>query len=328
MSTERTLYRTPIAVSLLLHAAVLVPVLMRDEPAGLAEGTGGSGFAVSIATADGATGAPGTEAPDIETVAAAASPDEVSLTAIEPEESADEPAAELVDTESAATAEADDSEPESVATEPPATVTAAAPDAVEPMPAPPPELPAPPPPEAQADQVETVADEESATAAEAREPQKTKAVGSSMKETSSKSAPLETAERTAAGKRQADRSKAKAGDDGDGSAESGSGAAAADSSIRRGMADYQLLLQAWLERHKKYPRRAERRNLQGTAMLRFTIDRDGNILSYRIQESSGHAVLDEEVEAMIRRAAPLPPVPEEMQSARLEFVVPVQFSLR
>lgn len=38
-------------------------------------------------------------------------------------------------------------------------------------------------------------------------------------------------------------------------------------------------------------------------------------------------MLDEEVEAMIRRAAPLPAAPAEVQDARLEFVVPVQFVL-
>lgn len=357
MATERGLYRSPIVVSVLLHAAVIVPVLLIREPPGLAEGTGTSGFAVSFESAEGATGAAGAEVPDIETIDAGPNPDEVSATMAEPEEVAAEAEPEAVDAEavtaveppSAAPDEAEDSEPETVAAAEPATeVTAAAPEAAEPEPAPAPEPPAqtpsetaevpleqvqaqPPPKQAEApaETVETVAVEDSATAATAQEPPQEKPTEKSTKKAPAKSDSLETAERTApTGERQAHEPKTKTGDGGDGSADSGSGVAAIDSSIRRGMADYQFLLQAWLEKHKKYPRRAEQRHWQGTVMLHFVIDRAGNVLSYHIQESSGHAVLDEEVEAMIRRATPLPPVPEEMQSARLDFVVPVQFFLK
>ena len=40
------------------------------------------------------------------------------------------------------------------------------------------------------------------------------------------------------------------------------------------------------------------------------------------------ALLDEEVEAMIERAQPLPRMPADMAHAQLEIVVPVRFSLR
>jgi protein TonB len=331
MSTERALYRTPIVVSVLLHMAVLVPVLMPREPPGLAEGTGGSGFAVSIATADEATGAPGTEAPDIETIDAGPSPDEVSASMIEPAEAAAETTAEPIGAEIveaveppvAEPDEADEVEPGSVAAAMPTTIVAAAsPDAAE---VPPEEVQA----EVPTERLETVGVEDAATATTAQAPPTEKPAETSLRKRPAKADSVEMAERTATtGEQQDSAPKAKAGDGGTGSADSGSSVAAIDSSIHTGMADYQFLLQAWLERHKRYPRRAERRNLQGTAKLRFTIDRAGNVLSYRIQESSGHAVLDEEVEAMIRRAAPLPPAPPDMQSARLEFVVPVQFVLQ
>jgi periplasmic protein TonB len=357
MPTDRTLYRSPIVVSVLLHAAVIAPVLLISEPPGLAEGTGTSGLVVSFAADGGATGAAGAEAPDLETIDAGPNPEEVSATMVEPEEVAAEAEPEPVDADVVTALEpsipepdvAEDSEPESVpatsaaATEP-TTVTAAAP---EPAPAPEPpaqtpsdaaevpleEIHAQPPPqqqaEAPAEPVETIAAADAVTAAKAQEPPKEKPAEKSTKKAPAKSDSVETAERTTTtGEQQDDVPKTKAGDSGDGSADSGSGVAAIDSAIRRGMADYQFLLQAWLEKHKKYPRRAKQRHWQGTVMLHFVIDRAGNVLSYRIQESSGHAVLDEEVEAMIRRATPLPPVPEEMQSARLEFVVPVQFFLK
>ena len=93
-------------------------------------------------------------------------------------------------------------------------------------------------------------------------------------------------------------------------------------------ADYLSRLQGWLERHKRYPRRARRRRQEGTALLRVVMSRDGTVISQRLERSSGHAALDREVKAMLKRAQPLPKMPPEMSGDRLELVVPVQFALR
>lgn len=92
--------------------------------------------------------------------------------------------------------------------------------------------------------------------------------------------------------------------------------------------DYLASILAWLEKHKEYPREAQRRRQQGTAVLAFELDRQGRVLTYRIKTSSGFAELDREVEAMIKRAEPLPPMPADMAQAKLELQVPVQFRLR
>jgi protein TonB len=92
--------------------------------------------------------------------------------------------------------------------------------------------------------------------------------------------------------------------------------------------DYVALLHQALERKKEYPRAARQQRQQGRAMLRFAIDRGGNVLSYRIEKSSGYEVLDREVVAMIQRASPLPPIPAEMAADRLEVVVPIPFAIR
>ncbi|MGM0560237.1 MAG: TonB family protein [Pseudomonadota bacterium] len=83
----------------------------------------------------------------------------------------------------------------------------------------------------------------------------------------------------------------------------------------------------WLERHKDYPRAARQRRQEGTAVLRFVIDRTGQVLEYSIEKSAGHSLLDREVEAMIERAQPLPEPPDEISQARLEFRVPLTFKL-
>ncbi len=93
-------------------------------------------------------------------------------------------------------------------------------------------------------------------------------------------------------------------------------------------ADYLTALQAWLERHKEYPRQARLRRQEGTVLLSFTFDRSGRVLDHRIERSSGHAALDREVAEMLARAQPLPAMPEAMPQARLEVTVPVQFALR
>ncbi|EKV30096.1 periplasmic binding protein TonB [Caenispirillum salinarum AK4] len=92
--------------------------------------------------------------------------------------------------------------------------------------------------------------------------------------------------------------------------------------------DYIALIQTWLERHKEYPRRARLRRQEGTVVLRFVIDRQGAVLSHRIERGSGHSALDDEVEKMIRRASPLPAMPPGVAGETLEIAVPVVFALR
>lgn len=92
--------------------------------------------------------------------------------------------------------------------------------------------------------------------------------------------------------------------------------------------DYVGLLRQQLERNKVYPRTAQQRRQQGSAMVRIAIDRGGQVLSFKIEQSSGYELLDREVVAMVQRASPLPPIPAGLELDRLEVVVPVEFFLR
>ncbi|MCB9930386.1 MAG: energy transducer TonB [Alphaproteobacteria bacterium] len=103
------------------------------------------------------------------------------------------------------------------------------------------------------------------------------------------------------------------------------GGGAPGQSVRAG---YVAELQAWLERHKRYPERAIARRQQGTATLYFVVDRAGRVLDYRLEKSSGHRLLDREVLAMIQRAAPLPRMPAGLSAADLTVILPVRFALR
>jgi periplasmic protein TonB len=85
---------------------------------------------------------------------------------------------------------------------------------------------------------------------------------------------------------------------------------------------------AQLERYKRYPDQAQRERQTDTVYLDFTMDRAGNVLDFHIERSAGYALLDNEVTALIRRAAPLPPPPKQVPGQRLELMVPVEFFLK
>jgi periplasmic protein TonB len=84
-------------------------------------------------------------------------------------------------------------------------------------------------------------------------------------------------------------------------------------------------LNAHVERFKRYPAEAIARRLHGTAMIRFTIDRTGAVLSAVIVRPSGAAVLDQEAVRLLSRAAPLPAAPANVAGAHFTFTIPVRF---
>jgi protein TonB len=91
---------------------------------------------------------------------------------------------------------------------------------------------------------------------------------------------------------------------------------------------WQGRLQAHLTRFKRYPAEAQMRRQEGTSMLRFTMTRDGRVLSFGLASSSGHEALDREALSLLDRAQPLPPLPPEVSQATIELVVPLRFQLR
>ena len=97
-------------------------------------------------------------------------------------------------------------------------------------------------------------------------------------------------------------------------------------SVSSAIASWQQSLVARLAKVQRYP--AQARGVQGVVSLAFTIDRHGALVSSRIVESSGSAVLDAEALALIKRAVPLPPPPADLADGDLSFVVPIRFATR
>ncbi len=91
-----------------------------------------------------------------------------------------------------------------------------------------------------------------------------------------------------------------------------------------------------LNKHKRYPRRAEYHGYEGTVLVIFVVSRHGEILDYKIKRSSGNILLDKEALATIRRTQSLPVFPDELVEAwdtitegfeRVPIVVPIKFQL-
>jgi protein TonB len=90
-------------------------------------------------------------------------------------------------------------------------------------------------------------------------------------------------------------------------------------------ASYRAMISAWLESHKRYPETARQRGEEGSAALRFRIDRSGRVLDYSYS-STGYGDLDAGLDEMLR-GAQLPPFPPGMTASRIEVSLTMRFNL-
>jgi len=83
-----------------------------------------------------------------------------------------------------------------------------------------------------------------------------------------------------------------------------------------------------LAKYKRYPDNARRLHQEGVNRLRFVVDAEGRILSYKLEGGSGSAALDRATLEMIRRAQPVPAPPKELlNNGSIEVVAPFVYSL-
>ena len=87
---------------------------------------------------------------------------------------------------------------------------------------------------------------------------------------------------------------------------------------------WEAQLLAHLEKYRRYPGTARVRRVQGVAYVKFSMNRQGRVLSIRLVRSSGSILLDRAALETIRRAQPLPAIPDDRPDV-LELSVPVEF---
>ncbi|BAV64082.1 energy transducer TonB [Sphingobium cloacae] len=85
---------------------------------------------------------------------------------------------------------------------------------------------------------------------------------------------------------------------------------------------------AALHKQRRYPRAAMMQRQQGIPYIRFIMDREGKVLSIRLERSCGFPELDREAVALAKRASPLPKPPDDKPGDTLELVVPIEYFLR
>jgi protein TonB len=89
--------------------------------------------------------------------------------------------------------------------------------------------------------------------------------------------------------------------------------------------NYQGLVSAHLRRYKQYPAEARARGDRGSASITFSLSGNGGVTSVRLVRASGVASIDQEVQAMVRRASPFPAPPD---GRPVSFTIPVSFDLQ
>jgi protein TonB len=94
------------------------------------------------------------------------------------------------------------------------------------------------------------------------------------------------------------------------------------------VAAYQTTVRRRLERYKKYPPVARSGRMEGTATVRFTLNRSGRVVQSQLVKSSGHRILDDEVMALMRRAEPFPGFPKEIPDQSMTLTAPIRFYVR
>jgi len=95
------------------------------------------------------------------------------------------------------------------------------------------------------------------------------------------------------------------------------------------MSRYEQLISMWIEKFKQYPEEARAQGMQGETVVRIRIDRKGTVRYYILERSTGYQVLDRAAIDMVKRANPVPSVPNDYPPGDLiEFLIPVNFHLQ
>ncbi|HZR90472.1 MAG TPA: TonB family protein [Bradyrhizobium sp.] len=86
---------------------------------------------------------------------------------------------------------------------------------------------------------------------------------------------------------------------------------------------YDALILGHLQRFKRYPPAAH--GAVGVVMVRFTLNRAGEVIKSEVTKSSGNSVLDHEAIDILHRANPFPPFPAAKSGSDDYYIAPIKF---
>lgn len=84
-------------------------------------------------------------------------------------------------------------------------------------------------------------------------------------------------------------------------------------------------VQTELRRNHRFPKIAEKRGIQGEAKVKIVLDKEGNVVSVTVVESSGNDSLDQGAIATVRRSNLKKFYPTILQGRTYEITVPISF---
>jgi periplasmic protein TonB len=87
---------------------------------------------------------------------------------------------------------------------------------------------------------------------------------------------------------------------------------------------YNALVFGHLQRFKRYPKAAH--GASGVVLVRFALNRAGEVISSEVSKTSGNDVLDREALDILRRASPFPSFPTAKPGAQEVYIAPVNFA--
>lgn len=90
--------------------------------------------------------------------------------------------------------------------------------------------------------------------------------------------------------------------------------------------NWEARLLAHLEHYRRFPSRARAARQQGTVQIRFRMNRTGSVLTASVVKGSGFTTLDQAALDTLKRAQPLPAIPQDMPD-EVELTIPVEFYL-
>jgi periplasmic protein TonB len=91
---------------------------------------------------------------------------------------------------------------------------------------------------------------------------------------------------------------------------------------------YQKAIRLHVKKHQSYSREARVRELQGSAVVEFAIDRTGKLIDRELRASSGTAVLDEDALSTVERSSPFPLPPDDAVGEVLRFSLKIEFKIK
>ncbi len=77
-----------------------------------------------------------------------------------------------------------------------------------------------------------------------------------------------------------------------------------------------------------YPPKAREDGIEGRTVIRYSLNKNGELLSAEVVRSSGFAILDDEALRAIHRASPFPKIPASFNKSQLTLIHGLTFELK